>query len=284
MMRAGREAWRRELQNTTFRSLRHLRASGWFAYLNRVYGAETLQFPFALSHVEFFYTSGASRLPRHFYNPEDSRHAQQVEMTPAQGDVFRLAEGPPNTLFVYLHPTLGPYVHVAGKGRRTPPFAYSHGFPSYSKVEVVHTGRTERSARCGYWMYLARGSGMYLDLGRTMVFPEQWDALLHYTDCETAGNCSAYVEPRTTIVDGQPWTHRPFRPEIYSRALAQGVDTLQFTHRSEGVYRFEIVDLRLPGGLVTDACGFRPALSSGWQGTAPCACDARKSVLNCAGN
>eukprot|EP00964_Phaeocystis_antarctica_P078399 scaffold48772_cov71-Phaeocystis_antarctica.AAC.2 len=32
---------------------------------------------------------------------------------------------------------------------------------------------------------------------------------------------------------------------------------------------------------VTDACGFRPALSAGWQGTRPCACDASKHVLNC---
>ena len=32
---------------------------------------------------------------------------------------------------------------------------------------------------------------------------------------------------------------------------------------------------------VTDACGFRPALSAGWQGTRPCACDASKYVLNC---
>ena len=32
---------------------------------------------------------------------------------------------------------------------------------------------------------------------------------------------------------------------------------------------------------VTDACGFRSALSAGWQGTRPCACDASKQVLNC---
>ena len=41
--------------------------------------------------------------------------------------------------------------------------------------------------------------------------------------------------------------------------------------------------LRLPiiNHQVTDACGFRPALSAGWQGTRPCACDASKYVLNC---
>merc|ERR1719272_2537621 len=87
----------------------------------------------------------------------------------------------------------------------------------------LHTGKTERSKRCGYWLFLARGSGVYLNLGRTMVFPEQWDALLYYTDCEAAGNCSAYVEQQTTIIDGRRWTARPFRREIYLRARAQGV-------------------------------------------------------------
>ena len=85
------------------------------------------------------------------------------------------------------------------------------------------------------------------------VFPEQWDALLYYTDCEAAGNCSAYVEQQTTIIDGRRWTARPFRREIYLRARAQGVDTLQYTHRSEGVFRFEIVDLRIPDGEVPAA-------------------------------
>ena len=61
------------------------------------------------------------------------------------------------------------------------------------------------------------------------------------------------MDLQTTIVDGRRWTARPFRREVYLRARAQGVDTLQYTHRSEGVFRFEIVDLRIPDGEVPAA-------------------------------
>ena len=61
------------------------------------------------------------------------------------------------------------------------------------------------------------------------------------------------MDVQTTIVDGRRWTARPFRREVYLRARAQGVDTLQYTHRSEGVFRFEIVDLRIPDGEVPAA-------------------------------
>ena len=39
--------------------------------------------------------------------------------------------------------------------------------------------------------------------------------------------------------------------------------------------------MRVPDGKVTDSCGYRPALSAGWRGTRPCACDPRKEALNC---
>ena len=61
------------------------------------------------------------------------------------------------------------------------------------------------------------------------------------------------MDLQTTIADGRRWTARPFRREVYLRARAQGVDTLQYTHRSEDVFRFEIVDLRIPDGEVPAA-------------------------------
>ena len=100
-------------------------------------------------------------------------------------------------------------------------------------------------------------------------------------EAKTPGNCSAYIKQRTTVVDGRSVLDRPFRREIYLRARARGLDTLQFTHRAEHFYRFEIVDLRVPDGRVTDSCGHRPALSAGWRGTRPCACNGRREVLNC---
>ena len=297
-MREGRAARRHEINSTVFRSLRKLRGSSWFAYLDAIYGVSSLTFPFALSHLEFFWVLDKP-LPKHFYDPALPSHLGQVALgmstfwskaqqgdreNPSLGDVFELVEGPPKSLFVYLFPAMagwGSTLAMSGRGRTIVPFRYDRGFPNDAKVEGVHTGWSERSGRCGYWLYLARGSGIYLALGQTMVFAEQSDALDFFTGCETAGNCSTYEKKQPKIIDGRHVLDRPFRREIYLRARARGLDTLQFTHRSEGMYRFEIVDLRVPDGKVTDSCGYRPALSAGWKGTRPCACDPRKEVLNC---
>ena len=161
-----RDARRRELQDEHGLGLAAANASGWLAYLSGVYGATTLQFPFMLSHLEFFYTRRNARgasgvkprgtprggLPRHFYDAEDERHQASViprlpQNEPHQGDVYLMDGAPLNTLFRYLHPSLAPYMGAAGKGRRTPPFAYSGGFPNNSKVEGVHTGKLVRSVR-----------------------------------------------------------------------------------------------------------------------------------------
>ena len=293
-MREGRAARRHELNSTVFRSLRQLRGSSWFRYLDAIYGVSSLTFPFALSHLEFFWVD--KPLPRHFYDRALPSHMGQVALgdftfwtreqvgnreNPSLGDVFELAEGPPNSLFVYLFPAMAGIHGASGRGRIIVPFRYDRGFPNDAKVEGVHKGWSERSGGCGYWLYLARGSGIYLALGQTMVFAEQIDALDFFTGCEAAGNCSTYENKKPMIIDGHQVLDRPFRREIYVRARARGLDTLQFTHRSESMYRFEIVDLRVPDGKVTDSCGYRPALSAGWRGTRPCACDPRKEALNC---
>ena len=149
-----RDARRRELQDEHGLGLAAANASGWLTYLSGVYGATTLQFPFMLSHLEFFYTRRNARgasgarprggLPRHFYDAEDERHQASVMNEPHQGDVYLMNWAPPNTLFRYLHPSLAPYISATGKGRRTPPFAYSRGFPNNSKVEGVHSGKQFR--------------------------------------------------------------------------------------------------------------------------------------------
>ena len=79
-----------------------------------------------------------------------------------------------------------------------------------------------------------------------------------------AGNCSAYMRFQTTIVDGRRWRVKGidrFRREIFLRARAQGLDTLQYTHRSENVFRFEIVDLRIPNGSVRSWCRRRSVVT-----------------------
>ena len=289
----------RELQ-AVFNTAEQLHASPWAMYLHAVYDRATLAFPFSLTHLEFFYTpdrAGVRRsamapgrwLPRQFYDPNNMTHVAQVQLGPGTacvtgpeacayrdnprlGDVFELDTGPPNSLFVYLYPTASGQTHSSsGRGRVAVPFKYAQGFPSHSKVEVMHHGRAAEPG--GYWMYLARGSGIYLDLGQTMVFAEQWDALKLLTGC--GHNCSAFLPTRQGSLAFMQWA-------IYRAARARGISTLQYTHRSESVYRFEVVDVRVTQDW--GSCGFEHAFSSGWQGVRPCSCDRTNRVLNCLGN
>ena len=64
-----------------------------------------------------------------------------------------------------------------------------------------------------------------------------------------------------------------------ARARAAGFDTIQYTHRSEDIYRFEIVDLRagMPEAVVCASSHYR----AGWTHQLPCACDGTAGILNC---
>ena len=46
------------------------------------------------------------------------------------------------------------------------------GFPSNTKVEVRHTCCDPY----GYWYYYMKGSGIWLDLGKTLAFTEHYEA------------------------------------------------------------------------------------------------------------
>ena len=49
------------------------------------------------------------------------------------------------------------------------------GFPSSSRVEVFHCAEREPAVAEDYWMYLARGSGIFFDLGRTIAFRDRYE-------------------------------------------------------------------------------------------------------------
>lgn len=274
-----------ELDTTVFKSINEVRSSRWHAYLDRVYGESTLTFPLPLRRLEFFYMRW---LPRSWFDWRNSSHQAQVNLDegPSLGDLFVLHDTHHAVLFRYAYPALSGYTQWhTGEGRRVVDFKYAKGFRNHTRVEVIHFGAGERALATGFWCYLAPGSGVWLDLGKTIVFPEHYDALQHFTGCVPAVNasksCRWYQEPRHANRYAPGRRVRAVLSTIYARARASGYDTLQYTHRSEGVYQYEVVDLRLPGDLVADACGYRPATFSGWQGTQPCRCDGNLSIMNC---
>ena len=110
----------------------------------------------------------------------------------------------------------------------------------------------------------ARGSGIYLDLGNTAVYRDHDGlAALCNIPCDD-GTC----DPVALAACGRH----------------QGFDTVQFTHRNEYIFKYEILDTR-ETKTQSDGC-FEAAAATrftrGWRGVLPCVC-VSKPALNCDG-
>ena len=153
-----------------------------------------------------------------------------------------------------------------------PPFRYSSGFRKHSLVEVWHAEHPRQSGGYdtygGVWMYLAVGSGVFHDLGRTAVYSDHQAAM------------EAFGLPPINTVDFSA---------LFARGRTRGLDTMQFTHRCETLFKFEIVDLR-PGpskrrGPCPSYLGANRTYRGGWRGQQSCVCSSNlnNGCLNCRG-
>ena len=99
------------------------------------------------------------------------------------------------------------------------------------------------------WHYLATGSGIHLNLGRTFILngghrlPEDW---------------------RQTL----------------EGLSARGFDTVQMLRVYEEEYKYEIVDLRMPGHEGCFPSEQSHLFKSGWNAQQPCVCRP-SNLLNC---
>lgn len=171
-----------------------------------------------------------------------------------------------------------------------PPF---HAIPNETWVEVIHRSDPFGDEKKGAWMFQAKGSGIWFNLGRSLAFVGNFknghDDAMKYFD-----------------VDNQPCSNETWqrRQECLSiTAAAQGWDSLQFLGHGDdwewtgtdsgtcsntgGVppFNIEIVAVRGEG---TYACmtanGTGLGLKKGWNAAGEkCICDNSKSDLNCQG-
>ena len=132
------------------------------------------------------------------------------------------------------------------------------GFASHQRVVVYHCSDTfADSPLLGFWMYLAPGSGVFYDLGKTLVARNASELTAHGMSQE--------------------------------RLRAHGFDSVQFTHTWEDyIFKYEIVDVRAPvNSTETGACPPASLLGSfysGWTADAPCMCSHQHaSCLHCRG-
>ena len=298
----GRTGWTATLP--AFSSQKELDADsvGWRSYLDAVYGATTTySFPINISAFNMFYLPllpEAARISLSGFLTYDSPGVHCAE---GLGQVYSRIDGwfdpalaaqhrgeQPTTVpaldvvWVNMYeenrscgwgawPRLipDPPLHLAGRTQSTPDTARSPlsvGFPSHARVEVMHTCCD--GSNNGYFSYLAIGSGVFVDLGKTLVFADHMPAFGYFGFKEV--NSGSFAS-------------------LVAAARAKGWDTLQFTHRCEGKYKYEILDVRPTTSAsegTSQVCRHHKtaklAYHSGWGGQAPCECTEESAAcLNC---
>lgn len=273
--------------------LEQLKNSGFYEYIDNIYGVETIQehYPIDISKFFYFYEKILPYTVKNTIVP-------LVKDTPSNfGDFFRLGffgNSVPDTIWAYIYTsgnfppatdTTNDYiVQAAYIEHPTPPFEYSSGFRDNQWVEVNHCCCDPPGT--GYWFYFTRGSGIWYNLGRTIVFPDHIDAYCYFTKttkCEFTSYDTANLILNQTL-----------NKTIYSLAKAQGFDSIQYNYRYEAkIFKYEVTDLRVSAEKQNpDGC-FPVELSdyirAGWWRTdlegmppLPCVCvDTPSHCLNC---
>lgn len=261
----------------SFQTKNELETSKWAEYIDYVYGIDTIgdnDFPFQLHRFNFFY--------RHKL-PQDVRAclASQmgVKLTPERYmDVYSTqnwgAKGytPSQELWVYQYPYAAQPVYVGGYLTRKfsmdvlnsyPFFEHYHGFPSHSKVEVMHYNIS--GEYMSMWFYLAKGSGVYMNLGKTVVKQTHYDVFRMFD-----------VEYETK---SEGWK------KVLPLLRTANYNTVQITHHSEGFFKYEIVSVDTLPTRHADGCfpaNVAASFFSGYNGLEPCICHPRLSRrINC---
>ena len=182
----------------------------------------------------------------------------------------------PSVPFCYRHPSVEPLNNppTCNGSSGVAALPTLTGYTDNSKVEVFRAccdSAVQDNQTSGYWMYAAPGSGIYYDVGKTIVFADHADAYASLTNTTSPENGN--VDARTNY-------------GIAVAALALGYDSVQYTHRLECVYLYEIQDLRdVRPQHMPNACSDKvgPFLSSGFEGSLPCNCSPTLNALNCDG-
>ena len=171
---------------------------------------------------------------------------------------------PPRCPSVWDDPYLGRVVHAPGEAvwlARRPPFK---AVANASWTEVTHCGGgwNERHA---HWMYVSRGSGLYVHVGRTISFDTHEAAVHHFL----GHGCS-----------GEPWCHygnclQQCNDELAPMSLAAraaGFDSVQFVAHCDMRCNLCGHELVLGGMSGTHPCSPNITYRQGLGATSPCRC------------
>mmetsp|Transcript_20357 Transcript_20357/g.51774 ORF Transcript_20357/g.51774 Transcript_20357/m.51774 type:complete len:468 (+) Transcript_20357:1-1404(+) len=254
-----------------YNSESELRASAWFNYINAVYGITTMQYPFSLGYLTFFH--GQKGVPLNL--PFVCTNGDHLVPRLCDADHYWYGQFKPAAYPLHWGDAWRSFRQVNRGYDRTKQTVMVRGAPSYSLVEVTHTccdfqnaGRSQ-----GLWHYMNPGSGIFFNLGRTLVSDNSY-----FGNLRNQYGCG-----------GDHFA-------VLNCFRSKGFDSVQLpnsfepTTGSGGTKLFEIVNLR-DTHYQNNGC-FEPQYSGGsyfhgYDGSLPCRCrpegSSWGSPLNCNG-
>lgn len=194
-----------------------------------------------------------------------------------------------------------------------PPYAPS---PDGVWTEIIHYGMPEYASSATYpekfgaYFFLAKGSGIWFNLGRTLSFDTHWTALHHFKispDNLPCAHCKDKIEDINGTLTGArcsgkiqdivPWVHTQCLEELARKSAAENYDSLQFLNwRDKGSCNYccdqmgihhnniEVVATKLVGDYTCAEPPGGSQIRAGWMGSRPCGCtEGGHSYINCAG-
>ena len=177
------------------------------------------------------------------------------------------------------------------------PFTYQNGIPSDKWIEITHCCCDFDNN--GYFFYVAVGSGIWYNVGKTIVFPDHIDAYCFFYNINK--NDLSIYDIECLNGGGSLNVNDTLDAKNARAAKEAGYDSIQFTFRYEkndftqkAMYKFEIQDCRFIGSQNDSPCFpdvLQPYIRAGWwktelDGEPPLACECEtdnpnKPCLNC---
>lgn len=144
----------------------------------------------------------------------------------------------------------------------------SPGFPDNSRVEVTHLVVNQASWEVnGYWMYHARGSGIFYNVGKTKRYLKHRELVHDFLTPDHACHGETEVDECVQVA--------------LVKAKESGLDSVQFIQHADqacpNIVPLEIVDLRQSGNF---GCAIQIDKGLG-QVREQCHCDSKQPFLNC---
>ena len=151
-------------------------------------------------------------------------------------------------------------------------------------VEVLHKGGIE-DEHVGAWFLSARGSGIWLNVGRTIAFDDHADGWQHFGVANLTGGFKARNEAMCANASAAGYDTLQF---VRHTCMMMYSDCLNMSTPNLTYFNLEVVSTKLVGIYpCASPDGKTPLLRTGWpqeaDGGAPCTCDNNVSMhLHCA--